>query len=108
MQLSTASVTCLLGVEQGVEEFCAVVKGVLTCLLGVEQGGDVHLDKMFDVPVVVHARGHGSDSAVPGQGCCCARCCCDRCAWFQTFRKRLEVPQMQFCVAGDVPVTMQR
>ena len=23
-------------------------------------------------------------------------------------RKRLEVPQMQFCVVGDVPVTMQR
>ena len=55
MQLSTASVTCMLGVEQG---------------------GDVHLDKMFDVLVVVHAWGHGPDSAVPGQGCCCARCCC--------------------------------
>ena len=52
-QLSRASVTCLLGVEQGV--------------------ADVHLElsrASVDVPVVVHeARGHGPDSAVPGQGC---------------------------------------
>ena len=47
-------------------------------------------------------------TAVPGQGCCYALCFYDRCTWFQTCRKRLEVSQMQFCVAGDVPVTMQR
>ena len=28
------------------------------------------LGKVVDTPVVVHARGHGPDSAVPGQGCC--------------------------------------
>ena len=27
---------------------------------------------------------------------------------FPDVRKRFEVPQMQFCVVGDVPVTMQR
>ena len=75
----------------------------VTCLLGVEQGGDVHLDKMVDVPVVVHARGHGPDSAVPGQGCCC--------------RQVLMVPDVQKTFggaadavlrSGDVPVTIQR
>ena len=66
------------------------------------------LDKVVDVPVVYNDRGYGPDSAVPGQGCCSACCFYDRCTWFQTCRKRLEVPQMQFCVAGDVPVIMQR
>ena len=33
-QLSKASVTCLLGVEQGVEELFAVVKGVGDVLAG--------------------------------------------------------------------------
>ena len=66
------------------------------------------LGKVVDTPVVCNDRGHGPDSAVLGQGYCCARCFHDRCTWFQTCRKRLEVPQVQFCDAWDVPVTMQR
>ena len=58
--------------------------------------------------VVYNDRGYGPDSAVPGQGYCSACYLYDRCTWFQTCRIRLEVLQMQFCVAGDVPVTMQR
>ena len=52
-------------------------------------------------------RGHGPDRAVPGQGCCYA-CCLRQVHMVPDVRKRLEVPQMQFCVVGDVPVTMQR
>ena len=66
------------------------------------------LGKVVDTPVVFNDRGHGPDSAVPGQVCCFACCFYDSCTWVQTFRKRVEVSQMQFCVAVDVSVTMQR
>ena len=49
---SRASVTCLLGVEHGVDEFFVD---------GAVQHGDVQLDKVVDVPVVVR---QGSVSAV--------------------------------------------
>ena len=32
------------------------------------------LGQGVDMPVVYNERGHGPDSAVPGQGCCYARC----------------------------------
>ena len=37
-QLSRASVTCLLGVELGVEVYFLVSRASVTCLLGMEQG----------------------------------------------------------------------
>ena len=54
-QLSRASVTCLLGVEQGVEEFFAVATGVFDVLAG-RGAGWRRPKEMVDVPVVVHAR----------------------------------------------------
>ena len=51
-QVTRASGTCLLGLEQGVDEFFAVVKGVDDVLAGAMEQG-VQLDKVVDVPVVV-------------------------------------------------------
>ena len=91
------------------------------------------LGKVVDTPVVYNDRGHGPDSAVPGPGAVTkvvdttvvyndrgyGPVLLDKvvalCPLFlrqvhmvPDVRKRLEVPQMQFCVVGDVPVTMQR
>ena len=40
--MSRASVTCLLGVELGVEDYFLVSMALMTCLLGVEHGVEVH------------------------------------------------------------------
>ena len=50
--------------------FFAVSRASVTCLLGVEQGDDVQLDKVVDLPVVVHVQGmvQTVHSAVLGQG----------------------------------------
>ena len=42
-QLSRASVTCLLGVELGVEVYFLVSRASVTCLLGVELGVEVYV-----------------------------------------------------------------
>ena len=55
-----------------------------------------------DVPVVL------ATGAVLGQGVAMPVVFTTGAHGSRTCRKRLEEPQMQFCVAGDVPVTMQR
>ena len=79
------------------------------------------LDKVVDTPVVYNDRECGFSArsltrrCVQRQGSwsrqCSpwtrllryARCFHDKCTWFQTCRKRLEVPQMQFCVSWGRP-----
>ena len=40
-------------------------------------------------PLCYNDRGHGPDSAVPGQGCCYACCFCDRCTWVPDVQKNV-------------------